>query len=250
MSFPLVIQGDYTTGVAKLNTSDKRHKFGTVLVFPDGRRFAYGKNGAAALVVGDTIQGPARIAADDTDLVCAATAIGATSVSITSASTTAAGTYDAGWLHINKGPGLGHVYRLKQSGANAVLTNGAGDIIYLDPNDPIRAVALTTGSECGLTANEYNGFLQSIATTKTARVVGVASHPLTISYYGFVQTWGVAAVNTAGSDLIGDRMIALKATAGQAGPEAETSGVGAYIGDVLTIGTAAGEMSLVFLKIS
>ena len=87
-------------------------------------------------------------------------------------------------------------------------------------------------------------------TTPTNRHVGVAVNVITNAQYGFIQTWGVAAVNVAASTVASNRVVGLTSTAGQIGVEAEAAGYDtSYIGDVMVVATSAAQMGLVFLRI-
>lgn len=250
MSFPSVIHTDHAALLHNTNTADKEHAFGQRAVYADGRRYAYALVGAADTITGDLYQAPALVAAADTDLaIDAIAAIGATAIVVTSASSDVAGFWDGGWVHINKAaaaPALG-LYRAKESGANILWTSGAGDIINLAPEDPLR-VAVAAADELGVNRNEFDGVITA-PTTPTGRHVGVATNVITTLQYGFLQTWGVAAVNIAASTVASNRVLGLTAVEGQVGPEAETSGAESYIGDVMVVGTTAAELGLIFLRI-
>ncbi len=222
---------------------------GQRMYFADGRRWSYGLVGATTLISGDIIQGKAVISGDYETLVTdVAPAIGDTSVSITTTTTTAAAYYDNGWLHCNLATTLfqGECHRLKRTGANVLFTSGAADIVFLDPVDPIR-VAGTTASEIGLVPDEYNGMIIAPSGTLTSRVVGVAQAPITNAQYGYVQTWGMCAVQAAASQIVGNEITAVLGAAGRAGVPA--GGVDQVIGVVLSVNSSAGEEGSVFLLI-
>ena len=221
---------------------------GQRMYFADGRRFSYGLVGATTLISGDIIQGKAVISGDYTDLVTdVAPVIGDTSLSITTGTTTAAAYYDGGWAHCNLATTLlqGQSYRLKRTGANVLLTSGAADIFQLDPVDPIR-VAGTTATEFGFVPDEFNGMILAPITTLTSRVVGVAQAPITNAQYGFVQTWGMSAVQTAGTEIVGNELFADLAAAGSAGV---ASSIDQLIGLVLSVASSDTQESSVFLTI-
>ena len=249
MSFPVVINADHGSLLHNTETTGKEKAFGQRAVYADGRRYAYAKAGAA-LIIGDLCQGVALVAATDTDLVIGAVEpIGETAIDITTASSDVAGFFDGGWVHINKAAGatsLG-LYRAAASGANILWTSGANDIINLDPADPLR-VALAVSDELGVNRNEFDGVVVA-PTTPTNRHVGVAVNAIASGSFGFVQTYGVAAVNVAASTTASARVLGLTAVEGQVAPEAETAGIGSYIGDVMVVGTTAAELGLVFLRI-
>ena len=251
MSYPVVIHADHTTQAHRANTSDKRHNLGQRMVYPDGRRWAYGLCGGTTLIVGDLIQGKAVVSGDYTDVVVdVAASVGATSLSLTPTTTTAANYYNEGWIHVNKGTGVedGYTYKVKATGSHAVFAAEAGHVVQLDPDDPIR-VALAVNAEVGLVPNAYNGMIVAPGTTLTGRVIGVAQAPVTNAQYGWVQTWGMAAVNSAASQVIGKRLIAILAAAGRVGVEAETDGTGWIVGQAMSVPTTAGEYGAIFLTL-
>lgn len=250
MSFPNVVFADYTTQAHRLNTVSSQYPLGQRMVYPDGRRWSYGLAGASALVVADVIQGKALVSGDYTDVVVdVAAAIGATSVSLTTTTTTAANYYNAGWLHINKHAASagGYSYKVKATDSHAIFAASAGHVVQLDPDDPLR-IALAVNDEAGLVPNAYNGMIQAPATTLTGRIVGVAQTPITAAYYGFVQTWGMAAVNSAASQIVGNIVIAILAAAGRVGV-ADAAGIDQTVGIVMSVPTTAGEFGSIFLTL-
>jgi hypothetical protein len=249
MSFPTIVFSDAGSKAHRENSSSSKFPLGQRMFYADGRRWSYGLVGGTTLVVGDLIQGKALVAGDYTDVVVDVIAsVGDTEVSITPTTTTAANYYNASWLHVNKGTGLqdGYTYRIKKTGSHSVFAAEAGHVVQLDPDDPIR-VALAVNDEVGLVPNEYNGMIQAPITTLTSRVVGVAQTPITNAQYGFVQTWGMAAVNSAASQIVGNTVSAVLAAAGRVGV---TSGdIDQAVGIVLSVPTTAGEFGSVFLII-
>lgn len=249
MAFPNVIHADAASQAHRLNTSNKEFALGQRMVYADGRRWAYGLCGDTTLIVGDLIQGKALVSSDYTDIVIdVAASVGDTSLSLTTTTTTAANYYDGGWIHINKGTGLqdGYSYKIKASGSHAIFSNAAGHVVSLDPDDPVR-VALAVNDEAGLVPNEYNGMIQAPITTLTNRVIGVAQTPITNAYYGFVQTWGMSAVNSAASQVVGENLCAVLAAAGRVGVGADD--VTHIVGICLSVPTTAGEFGSIFLTI-
>ncbi len=224
---------------------------GQRMIFPDGRRFSYGLVGATTLISGDIIQGKALVSGDYTDLVTdVAPAIGDSQLSITTGTTTAAAYYDGGWAHCNLATTLlqGQSYRLKEVGANVLLTSGAADIFKLDPVDPIR-VAGTTATEFGFVPNEYNGMIIAPSGTLTNRVIGVAQAPITNAQHGYVQTWGMSAINSVTTSVVvanyGD---AILAAAGRVGI-ADGASIDMSVGVFLSVPTTAGQEAAFFLLI-
>lgn len=248
MSFPSVINSDIGSGLHRLEETTKTKPFGQRAVFPDGRRYAYAKAGAA-LIAGDLLQGVALVAGDDTDLVTAATAVGSKLITFTSATSTAANFYNEGWVHVNlaSDPKAMGLYSAAKRNAHLVLTSGAGDIINLAAGETVR-VALGSSDEIGLNKNEFDGVVVA-PTTATNRHVGVTTTAIASGSYGFVQTFGVCAINVVGSTVVSSRVLGLTTTEGQVNPEAETAGIGSYVGDVMVVATTAAQLGLVFLRI-
>lgn len=248
MSFPTVIFSDAASKAHLVDQDSAQWKLGQRLFYDDGRRFSYALVGGTATVAGDTIQGKALVSGDYTDVVTAISAVGDTTVSITSTTTTAANYYDGGWLHINKGTGAGHMYRVKASGSHAVFTSGAGDIVTLDENDAIR-VALAATDECGLVPDEWNGVIVAPVTTLTSRVVGVACQVITAAQYGFIQTWGAVAVDSVTTSVVvGNEATAILASAGRVGIN-DGAGIDENVGIFMSVPTTAGEYASLFVKI-
>ncbi len=247
MSFPNVSH----SGPPKhlVNDTNQGAPLGQRMFFADGRRWSYGLVGATTLISGDIIQGKAVISGDyETVVTDVAPAIGDTSLSLTTTTTTAANYYDGGWAHCNLATTLlqGAMHRIKASDSHAIFVNEAGHVVQLEPVDPIR-VAGTTSTEFGLVPNEYNGMILAPITTLTSRVIGVAQAPITNAKYGYVQTWGMCALQAAASQIVGENLCAVLAAAGRAGIGADD--VTLIIATVLSVNSTAGEEGSAFLLI-
>jgi hypothetical protein len=221
------------------------------MVYPDGRRWAYGLVGATTLISGDLIQGKALVSGDYTDVVTdVAPAIGDTSISLTTTTTTAANYYDGGWAHCNLATTLlqGQSYKIAASGSHVVFAAEAGHVVQLDPNDPIR-VAGTTATEFGVVPDEYNGMILAPINTLTSRVIGVAQAPITNAQYGYVQTWGMSAVNSVTTSVVvGNYATAILAAAGRVGIN-DAAGIDQNVGIFMSVPTTAGQEASIFLMI-
>lgn len=219
--------------------------------FPDGRRWTYVLCGATTLISGDLLEGKALVSGDYTDVVSdVAPVIGDTSVSLTTTTTTAANYYDGGWMHCNLATTLlqGQSYRIKAADSHAVFVNEAGHVVQLEPVDPIR-VAGTTASEFGVVPNEYNGVIIATSGTLVSRALGVAQAPITNAQYGYVQTWGMSAINSVTTSVVvGNNADAILAAAGRIGI-ADGNGIDATIGIFLSVPTTAGQEAAIFLHI-
>lgn len=222
---------------AVLDETNPSANLGLEYVSPSGRKYRFARAGAAALVVGNLLEGPAEDTADQ-DIAATAAAIGDTSIT-TASMTVTANQYAGGYVTVTVTPGLGQTYRIK---SHAAYTAAAATFVL---EEPIR-VALTATSRLDFVANPYNGVIQSPATA-TGAVVGVAVNDLAISGYGWIQTGGPCNVLAdAGGVTVGAAVSKSNATAGAV--EVGVAGQ-ANIGYALT-GIAANENGLVFLRIS
>lgn len=232
-----------------VNDATRGPRIGQRMYYADGRRWTYCLVGATTLISGDLLTGKAVVSGDYTDLVTdVAPVIGDTQLSITTTVSTAAAYYDGGWAHCNLATTLlqGQSYRLKETGANVLNTSGPADIFKLDPIDPIR-VAGTTATEFGFVPDEYNGVIIA-GTTVAARVIGVAQAPITNAQFGYIQTWGMSCVQTAGTEVVGNNSVAITAAAGRAGL-AVSPGLLPVIGYNLSVPSADGQEGAIFLTI-
>ncbi len=242
MSFPVVINASYSQREHTANTADRYHTLGQRMEYDDGRKFRYVLAGGVTLVVADLIQGVVVVAADSNLAVQANWAIGDTSGTVTAQGSAAIDFYKGGWTGITNTPGIGYAYKV----LSHPLFAGATKTITLFADDPIR-VALTTSSEVSFIPDPYNGVLQA-KTTITNKIVGAAQTPITNAQYGWVQTGGVAMVHGAGSEVVGNNLIALAASAGRGGV-AVSPGLLEYIGIALMVVDDAGDPGLVDLRI-
>jgi len=243
MGFPTDSYGP--SEVVFTQSAAQKAPLGTRLRLRDGRVFVYVKNGGVALVAGNAIQKAVTGADHIKDLVPGANvAIGATTLTITNGATTAvtANMFKDGFLYVNAGAGLAHCYTIKSNTAAAV--NVAFTVVLYEWC-PIQVALTTATSKCGIVKNPYDGVVQATVGVG-ATVVGVAVKALTISYYGWIQTWGPAAVLTAGTVVIGCPVSVLT-TAGAVGPTAAVTTP--IVGWVMAVG-ATTEHSLISLVIS
>jgi|TARA_R100001530_G_scaffold49320_1_gene36893 hypothetical protein len=202
MSFPNTIYGK--SGWEKVQTSTQKHKIGTRMSFDDGRAFRYSEVGAADIAAGAVVQAPAAVGEHDVDLAIATAASGVTEVTVTLENeATTLNQYKDGYLFINDGvTGEGHVYRIK---SNPVASGTATCAITLYEDDP-TVTALTNGTHlAGLAVNPYSNVIIS-PTTVTNVAIGVAPRLLTTNYYGWIQTWGPAAVLANAAGVVGEHV--------------------------------------------
>lgn len=217
------------------------HQLGSIGMTSDGRKFRYVQFGVAP-TVGNVMQAPAEDTGDEGLTAVAATA-GDMSISL-SAVTATVNQYADGYLIVTVTPGLGTMYRIKSHAA------GTAAEVKFNLYEPVR-VALTTTSRVDLVANPYKNIIQSLATS-SALHVGVAVLANTISYYGWVQTGGVASVLADASAIeVGKIVVASDSVAGAAtvlDSTSTTTSKCAILGEALT-GVASGECGAVYLTL-
>lgn len=230
------------------NSSTQLHRIGTRMVTRDGRVFRYVLAGAADLVAGNVIQGPA-IVPNHLANTPPAVAVGATSFTYTPGATLGTvNQYKDGWLQVDTTPGNGIMYSIDNHAAFALST---AFTLNLSSDDPIT-VALTTSSRVGLLANQYRGVIQMPVTTATGILCGVAPNVITAAQFGWVQTWGMyAGVLTTGTPALGASVMAPGTVAGaaQVVVAAGTLIVAQWIGQMAQVGVDT-KNNAVYLKIS
>lgn len=161
-----------------------------------GKAFRYVLAGAANLVVGNVLQAPAINTQFDA-LAVVTGAKGSTTLVVTNGTTAVtAGQFKEGNVVVNVTPQLAEEYTIVD---HSTAANGAAWTLQLDR--PIRT-AMTTSTRVVARRSPYSGVLQSIATTITGAVVGVAIYPIVASEYGWVQTKGVASVLADSSSIL------------------------------------------------
>lgn len=194
------------------SSATQQHVFGEKAYTPDGRTFRYVKVGAAALVPGNLLQGPAVVANHVNLTPTAAVAVGDTTITVTLGATAATeNQYAGGYLITEIGTtGRGQTLLIKSHpAANASAT------LVVTLSDPF--VTATSGTvTASLIANPYNGVIQSIATTLTAPIVGAAVAPLAASTFGWIQTRGACGILVSGTPIVGSSVGAPTSTAGMA----------------------------------
>jgi len=243
MSFPGTIFGDY--GDEKQTSTAKKHPLGTRIVLPDGRVFRYASAGEA-LGAGKLCMQAIGVANHDMDLaVQAAAAIGASSIAVTLGATAAAvNLYADGYIYINDGPGEGHIYRIK---SHAAVASGATLTAVLADGETVREALTTAESLAGLMVNPYTSVELYDADDVDGPPVGVAATEIASASYGWLQTWGYAAVlsgagvvtlgKTAVPNLAADggvKLMALTEAAPPTGADQPHIGIGTLIACVDT----------------
>ena len=244
MSYPNIIFASFSTQEHTANTANRFHTLGQRMDYEDGRKFRYILVGGVTLLAGSLNQGKVFVAADSLLAVQAAWAVGATSGTVSTASTTAADFYNGGWVGTNKDPGGGYTYKVKD---HPIFLNTGTVTITLEPDSPI-AIALTTSSEFSFAPNPYNGVVVCPVTTVTAPIVGVTAAPVTNAQFGWVQTGGVAMVESATSCILGNNAAAALSAEGE-GAAPNATDIDEVIGIVWTIATTQAEFSMIDLKL-
>jgi hypothetical protein len=174
---------EHVTGTTKL------HTVGTRMILPDGRVFRYAlANGA--LPAGQLVQESANVALHDMDLAVATAAIGATQITVTPGATAVtANQYQGGYLYVNDGAGgEGQVYAIASHPAADAST---AFVVTLQSG---ITQAFTNGTTLvGLKANAYFDCIPA-PVVPTARILGAPVADIADNGYGWVQTWGEAAL--------------------------------------------------------
>ncbi len=195
----------------------------------DGREFALVQNAGTALVAGNMIQGPAKIANHQNLTITAYTAASislgtpATVVATSGGTLVTANQYAGGYLLVNAGTGIGQT--LKIASNSSATSNGAITIKLEDA--PLVALSVSDSKVC-LSLNAYgsqNGtdFRTSgvvvCPTTLTGQVIGatlyaIAATSTTVLSYGLIQTKGPIAVLNDATTAIGLDLMPSSNTAG------------------------------------
>ena len=165
------------------------HAFGTRMFLTDGRVYFYGQTDGAQ-TAGAICQSAATVGNHDMDLAVNTASVGDKSLSVTLGGTAATeDQYKDGFVYVNDGTGEGHTYKIRQH--DAINSSAAGTINLYD-GDAI-AVAFEDATIVGLVKNPYKDFIVYPATT-SGHAVGVAATDFDDDDFGWLQTWGLAAV--------------------------------------------------------
>ena len=203
--------GDY--GDEKVTGTSQIHPYGTRMVLPDGRVCYYGQTDGAQ-TAGAICQSAVGVANHDMDLAVNTAAAGAKSLSVTVGGTAVtANQYADGYVYVNDGTGEGHIYKIRQH--DAIDSSGSGAINLYD-GDPI-ATGFAAATIGGLAKNPYKDFIV-FPTTATGHPVGVAATDFDDDDYGWLQTWGPAAVLCDVAFVIGNHVRVSDNTAGSGEP--------------------------------
>ena len=229
------IWGNY--GDEKVTGTTQLHPYGARMVLPDNRVFYYGQTDGAQ-TAGAICQSPVGIANHDMDLATNTASSGDKSVTVTVGGTAVtANQYADGYLYVNDGTGEGHIYKIRQH--DAISSSGSGAINLYD-GDAI-ATGFVAATIAGLAKNPYKDFIV-YPTTATGHAVGVVATDFDDDDFGWLQTWGPAAVLCAVAFVIGNHVRVSDGTAGSGEPldrdgtheNAEATGVASVIAPVTT----------------
>ena len=229
------IWGDY--GDEKATGTTQLHALSTRMVLPDGRIFYYGQTDGAQ-TAGAICQSAVGVANHDMDLAVNTASVGDKSLSVTLGGTAATeDQYKDGYVYVNDGTGEGNIYKIRQH--DAINSSAAGTINLYD-GDTI-AVAFEDATIVGLAKNPYKDFVV-YPTTPTGHAVGVAATDFDDDDFGWLQTWGPAAVLCDVAFVIGNHVRVSDNTAGSGEPldrdgtheNEETIGVASLIAPVST----------------
>lgn len=222
-----------------------RHRLGTRMITRDGRVWRYCVAGAADLVAGNLIQGPAPIA-NHLALTSAAQAIGDTTLTVTPGATAgAANLYAEGYLCIDTTPGNGRIYAIS---GHPAITASTAFTLTLEKDDPIQ-VALTTSSRYGLYPNLYKNVIQC-PTTKTGPVVGFATCVITAAQFGWLCTWGPVPALINGTPAVTAPVVNSATTAGAVDVwTAAAQPTATYVGEMMQVGVST-KNNFVYAKLA
>ena len=205
------IWGNY--GDEKVTGTTQLHPYGTRMVLPDNRVYYYGQTDGAQ-TAGAICQSPVSIPNHDMDLATNTASSGDKSVTVTVGGTAVtANQYADGYLYVNDGTGEGHIYKIRQH--DAISSSGSGAINLYD-GDAI-ATGFAAATIAGLAKNPYKDFIV-YPTTSTGHAVGVAATDFDDDDFGWLQTWGPAAVLCDVAFVIGNHVRVSDGTAGSGEP--------------------------------
>lgn len=248
MAFPVVIPG---WNEAEVRTAyagtDQRWKYGTKLVFPDGRAYRFVLNGGATLAPGDVLDGPATVGNHLTRDAVAANAGALTIAASIGATAAAKNLYRGGFASVVAGAaGGGYSYKLNEDlniDTNAAAAGSDNLTATLQLGETLQTSLVAATHDVSFTINPYQAVIQSPITTSVSGIVGVAVKALTSGQNGWIQTRGICTVLSSGTLVIGANAVRLIAAAGAAGPGA-TDPFNVEVGIVHQVGSTWTVLSL------
>jgi len=176
------------------------YQVGDLIFGQNGKGFRYSLNGVAALVMGNLVQASAIDTTYTNMVVAVAGAVGDTSLRVTNGTATITSQqFEGGSLSVYTAGtvAVGDEYTILA--VTGTLTTGGALTVHLDR--PLRAI-FSTSATVNMRRSPWSGVIQSIATTITGSIAGVAPFAATASEYCWLQTKGVGAVLSDGSSII------------------------------------------------
>jgi len=199
MTMPLKKAG-FQQGIYE-QSSTAKEMLGTLRITKDGRKFRYARAGAAALGTGK-MGLAASLDSQVVDEAGIAMAIGDYSVAqvVTAGVAVAVDELKGGYFMVQSTPGQGQNYLI--SGNSAI--SASGTVINVSLYDPIR-VAITTASKVTLARSPWFEVYESA--TAEQMPAGVAPIEVSINYYYWAQTGGIANVLYYDTPAVGSNLI-------------------------------------------
>ena len=213
MAFPNFLTGNY--GDEKVKGTAQLYPCGTRMVLGDGRVFYYAQTDGAQ-TAGAVCQSSVDVAHHSMALAVNTASAGDKSLAITLGATAATeDQYKDGYVYIDDGAsgGEGHIYKIRQHDA---VASGAEGTFNLYDGDAI-AVAFVAATTVCLVKNPYLDFIV-FPTTATGHPVGVVATDFDDDDYGWLQTWGPAAVLCDVAFVVGNHVRVSDGTAGSGEP--------------------------------
>ena len=226
------------------------HPLGSLMLFPDGRRFKYGRAAATQIATGLLCQQTLNDANWDELVVPTARAIGDRVVSLTNG--TAVITVDLfkdGYLNVDDDTGEGYEYTISSNSAA-----GNAGTLTVNLREALQ-VAWTVATTVTVFAHPYGRVIVCPSSQATAMIVGVTPCVLPASNYGWLQTWGPCSVLTdtqsdAKPPVINEQVIDSPAVAGAVTATSSTgAGEEFYVGVTMEV-SADTEYGIVCLRIA
>lgn len=245
-----ILHGDESQPTQSIyeESSTQQYHLGTKLVYTDGRVFRYARNGGTALTKALMTTSEALYARAVEELQATsgtAVAIGDQEiiVDVTTGGTWAANEWDDGFLVVNKGTGLGDMYKVL-----AAAITGTDTLMRILLETPIRT-ALAADTEITLAKNPWRE-VDVMPTTAEGTPAGIPLIAVTANYFCWLQTGGYApCIVDTSETLVKGEPAGYPATpnvAGACGPiGADTDG---YWGIAIYVATAA-EAAILDLKL-
>jgi len=214
-SNPDSIINPFTSGTTSVTDSlGNDIPLGSILYYGD-RVFRYGLAGGVALTAGKLVQTAVGTKADHQDLApTAAVAAGEYAISVETAGTDlTANQYKDGYLYVNDGAGEGQCMKIA---SNPAHDHSADPSVVITTYDAL-ATAVATSSKVSLIADPWSAVLVAPA-AETGAAMGVPVVDMAASAYGWFQTYGPAAVLTAGTIVLGHNVVRSAGVAGAVAP--------------------------------